>query len=210
LTEADDGDSPSNLLAGPAMVGAGLGEQVALGRVVEAVELLDLAHGQMGEESGGQVAGDDVGGDAATDQALAEAVLKELVVVGVDEGAETDGLGCVAAGVGGGVAGEQIVEEGLADGDAEGEQVLAGDALDLGQGGRELAGGERGLGYRGLRSVYASVADGVGEWRGLGCEVVVYGWMVIAGRTKATRSQMGLGGRWGRKERRGSCAGGAR
>jgi hypothetical protein len=68
-------------------------------------------------------------------------VLIELFAVGVDERAEADSLGGVAAGVGGGIAGEQIVEEGLADGDAEGEQVLAGDALDLGQGGRELAGG---------------------------------------------------------------------
>ena len=51
-----------------------------------------------------------MGGDAAAQQALAEAVLLELVAVGVDEGAEADDLGGVAAGVGGGVAGEQIVE----------------------------------------------------------------------------------------------------
>ncbi len=140
LAEAEGGDSPANLLAVPAVVGGGLGDQAALGRVVEAVELLHLGHRQLGDESGRQVAGDDVGGDAAAEQPLAEAVLLELVAVGLDEGAEADGLGGVAAGVGGGIAGEQIVEEGLADGDVEGEQVLAGEALDLGQGGRKFAG----------------------------------------------------------------------
>jgi hypothetical protein len=71
LTEADDGDGPAHLLAGPARVGRGLGEQAALGRVVEAVKLLDLGHGQLGKQAGGQVAGDDVGGDASAEQALA-------------------------------------------------------------------------------------------------------------------------------------------
>jgi hypothetical protein len=149
LAVRDGGDGPAHILAGPAMVGGGLGDQAALGWVVEAVELLDLGHGQLGEQACGQVVGDDVGGDASAEQALAEAVLLELVAVGVDEGAEADSLGGVAAGVGGGVAGEQIVEDGLADGDAEREQMLAGRALDLGQDGRKIAGGERYLGHAG-------------------------------------------------------------